>query len=157
MGGKVGPRLFIQMKKRWRIEEYFEVPKNLKESQAKLTEAWSEFRQVKESAPELRVHFIDTLIEEAEADGDEDKVRDLKNSKERERTKEAHDRIKFARGKMRGETGVSYIEKDAPAGRVPVRDKKDTITGIMESNATKLHQCNDGRTPLRSDPLEDLL
>ena len=58
---------------------------------------------------------------------------------------------------MRTDSSVKYIEKNTPSGRVPVCDKTETIKGIMESNAKKLHQCNDGSTPLRNEPLESLL
>ena len=157
LGKKVSSRLIIEMKKRWRIEKYFAAPANIEEAKHNLTKAWKEFRVVKEQAPELREHFIDSLIEAAEEEGDEEKVKKLTNSRNRERSKVSHERIKFARGKMRTDSSVRYIEKDTAEGRVPIRDKKETIEGIMESNATKLHQCNDGRTPLRTEPLESLL
>ena len=54
-------------------------------------------------------------------------------------------------------TSVRYIEKDTENGRIPIRNKKDTITGIMQTNSAKLHQCNEGQTPLRSEPLQSLL
>ena len=154
---KIRPRLIIAMKNRWKTQQYFEVPLNLDEAKSTLCKAWKEFQEAKEQAPELREHFINVLIEEAEEEGDEKKVKDLENSRDRERSKESHDRIRFARGKMRTDSSVKYIEKNTPNGRVPVHDKKETIEGIMESNAKKLHQCNDGNTPLRSEPLEALL
>lgn len=41
-----------------------------------MKKAWEEFCQVKESASELREHFSDTLIEEAEDAEDETKAKD---------------------------------------------------------------------------------
>ena len=154
---KVSSRLIMEMKKRWRIEKYFAVPATLEEAKHNLNKAWEEFRVVKEQAPELREHFIESLIEAAEEEGDEEQVKKLTNIQNRERSALSHDRIKFARGKMRNNTSVRYIEKDTDNGRIPIRNKKDTITGIMETNSTKLHQCNEGQTPLRSQPLQSLL
>ena len=154
---KIRPRVIIAMKNRWKTDQYFEVPENLDKAKSNLSTAWKEFQEAKEKAPELREHFINVLIDEAEKEGDDAKVKKLENSRNRERSKESHDRIKFARGKMRTDSSVKYIEKNTPSGRVPVRDKTETIKGIMESNAKKLHQCNDGSTPLRNEPLESLL
>lgn len=70
------PRLSINMKQWWRIQHLSETPKDLEEAKKQLKKAWEEFCQVKESASELREHFSDTLIEEAEDAEDETKAKD---------------------------------------------------------------------------------
>ena len=106
-------------------------------------QAYKEFRKKQAESPELRREFLDHLIQQAEDNGEERKVRELRAIKEREHTKDVHQRIKYAQGKLRG-GGVRYIHKVDEEGNVEtVKEKFRMEQEIMRANKGKLQMANE--------------
>ena len=90
---KINKRWIINLKNKWGLDELIEVPKSLEECEVKVNQSWETFREVKANSPELRDHFLDLLIREAEAKDDfESKAtaRRLKGIRKNEKSRESH-------------------------------------------------------------------
>ena len=87
------------------------------------------------------------VVQQAEDNGKERKLKELRAIKEREHTKDVHQRIKYAQGKLRG-GGVRYIHKEDDEGNVEtVKDKLRMEHEIMRANEGKLQMANE--SPIR--------
>ena len=148
------------MKNKWGLDELIEAPQSLEECEVRVSQSWETFREVKAKSPELRDHFLDLLIREAEAKDDfESKAtaRRLKGIRKNEKSRDSHQRIRYSSGKGNSK-GVKFIHHQRDDGTIEtVSDKHRMVELIMEKNAEKLHQSNAPGIPLRQQPLLDLL
>ena len=154
-GKRVHARWIVEMKTRLGVDEHIAIPLNLAEAKIKAKEAWEEYKDKKSRAPELRSEFLDLLIQQAEEAGNLKKVRDIRQMKEREHTKDVHARIKMARGKLRG-GGVRFVHKVNAEGSVEtVTNKTEMEKIIMQANAAKLEAADE--SPIRQGELRQTI
>ena len=156
----INTRWIINLKNKWGLDELIEAPQSLEECEVRVSQSWETFREVKAKSPELRDHFLDLLIREAEAKDDfESKAtaRRLKGIRKNEKSRDSHQRIRYSSGKGNSK-GVKFIHHQRDDGTIEtVSDKHRMVELIMEKNAEKLHQSNAPGIPLRQQPLLDLL
>ena len=158
--GKVNARWIQNLKKRWELTEHFEIPENEEECNKNVTTAWEEFKEMRVKSPELRDHFLDLMIREAEGKKDPEskaKAKKLKSIKTNEKKRQGHQRVRAASGKTRSK-GVRFVKKETPDGNVEIiSDKFKMFQAIMEANEEKLHQSNTSDIPLRGEKLTEAL
>ena len=88
---RIHMRWLIDLKQRLGISEvHFEISGNVDEMKQKSTDAFEEYKALKQKAPELRAEFLDLLIQQAEDTGEEDKAKYLREVKARETSKDIH-------------------------------------------------------------------
>ena len=154
---RINKRWLIDLKEDLGIpEEFFPVPITLEKAIEKSKEAFQEYQQKKQKAPELRSEFLDTLIQMAEDIGDEKKVKYLREIKAKEQLRDAHQRIKLARGKLRGGNGVRFVHRICEDGTVEtIRNKNEMEAEIQAANAAKLKSANE--SPIRQGELQRII
>ena len=154
---RINKRWLIDMKEELGIpEEFIPIPITLEDAKIKSSEAFEEYKKMKQKAPELRSEFLDTLIQLAEDEGDNKKAKYLREIKDKEQSRDVHRRIKTAQGKQRGGSGVRFIHKTHDNGTIEtIRNKEDMEAEIQKANAAKLMSANE--SPIRQGVLRDLL
>ena len=157
---KVNARWIQNLKKRWNLTEHFKIPTDEEECKEEVTKAWEEFKEMRVKSPELRDHFLDLMIREAEGKKDPEsraKAKKLKSIKTNEKKRQGHKRVRAASGKARSK-GVRFVKKENPDGNVElISDKFKMFQAIMEANEEKLHQSNTSDIPLREEKLVNAL
>ena len=154
---KIHMRWLIDLKNRLGIpDEHFDLPQTLEEAKTQSTEAFEEYKGLKQQAPELRSEFLDLLIQQAEDSGDESKAKYLREIKTTEQARDVHKRIKGAQGKLRDGRGVRFVHRIDEDGSVrTIRDKFEMEEEIKMANAAKLMAANE--SPIRQGKLQELL
>ena len=152
---RVHNRWIIDMKERLGVEEFFEITDDKEEVKKKSKEAWEKYKEAKKKSPELRSQFLDLMIRQAEDKGDTKKVKDLREIKEREQTKDIYKRIQFAQGKTMG-GGVRFVQKINDNGEIEtIKEKHEMEREIMQANAAKLQSANE--SPIRQGALNETI
>ena len=152
---KLHKRWLIDMKEDLGIQKiHFKIPDSLEEAKQNSRQAFDEYKNLKQKAPELRSDFLDMLIQLAEDEGDESKAKYLRKVKSKEQSREVHQRIKMAQGKQRGGSGVRFVHKVQEDGTVEtIKDKYAMEEAIKTANAAKLMSANE--SPIRGKETYD--
>ena len=154
-GRRIHKRWLIRKTAQWGTKRKYLIPLTLDDAKQALKEATEKYKIIQKKTPELRTHFLDRVLRQAEDSGDSQKAKDIRAIKEREATRDVHKRLKFAQGKLRG-GGVRFIHRAHPDGRLEtIKNKFEMEKEITKSNEEKLHAANE--SPIRQGEIAAIL
>ena len=156
-GQRINKRWLINLKEDLGIPEvHFQVPRDLEEAKQASRRSFEDYKGLKQKAPELRSEYLDTLIQMAEDEDNEQKAKYLRELKSKEQVREVHRRIKIVQGKQRGGGGVRFVHKVEEDGTITtIKDKAEMEAEIQKANASKLMSANE--SPIRQGELQSIL
>ena len=152
---RVHVRWIIDLKKEFHIDSHIDIPRDKEQAIQEAQQAYEKYKEAKERSPELRSEFLDLLIQQAEDRGNDEKAKQIREIKEKEQQKDAHNRIKYARGKTKG-GGVKFVHRVSPEGQIEtIKNKLEMELEIARANEEKLMAANE--SPIRQGELKEVL
>jgi hypothetical protein len=144
LGLTISKRKLPKLKKQLKITKTISSLKFAEEEQAK---ARRQYRVTKRNSKNYRHTFRDQLAAARAAENKTKIASEIRNITHREEVREMHKRIKWMRGKIRGESTSGVIIQKPKGGSKLIMNKEELEAQIIMENEAKYHQ-TEGHCPL---------
>lgn len=128
---------------------------SIDEAQKLRKNARKEYMRNKPTSRELRSRWLERLADSIADKHWEEKAKLLRRIRQREDLRDAHRKIKWARGKGNSSGTDRVTITNADGREQEITDKEEIESILMATNKTKFIQAND--TPFNQQPLKDIV